>query len=346
MGNFTKESVSVAHKFSLCGRCKNIKPVTEFYKNKRRYNGLQSICKVCEKKREKSRNFAVDPNLKEKTCGKCQKTKSVDEFYKDKRSHDGLQHNCNVCFLKIRKSRNFPINTNLKEKSCNSCKETKPVAEFSKNKNNPDGFNHQCKFCVSEYNSSFNYSIDPNIKEKICTKCKNVKSVDEFYKRKNHADGLSYICKVCFAEYNNDNKSRRQKRRKERYKKDEEYRIKTCLSSNLRIVLKRNSGSKNGSILSAPYLNCTQEELFERLQSTRDPKWTDEKLHVDHIIPVSLFDHKDKIEIKKCWNLRNLRYLPAAENISKSNTLDIKLIKEYDIEDLLPKTWKEKCLIC
>jgi hypothetical protein len=279
---------------------------------------LQSICKVCEKKREKSRNFAVDPNLKEKTCGKCQKTKSVDEFYKDKRSHDGLQHNCNVCFLKIRKSRNFPINTNLKEKSCNSCKETKPVAEFSKNKNNPDGFNHQCKFCVSEYNSSFNYSIDPNIKEKICTKCKNVKSVDEFYKRKNHADGLSYICKVCFAEYNNDNKSRRQKRRKERYKKDEEYRIKTCLSSNLRIVLKRNSGSKNGSILSA----------------------------VDHIIPVSLFDHKDKIEIKKCWNLRNLRYLPAAENISKSNTLDIKLIKEYDIEDLLPKTWKEKCLIC
>ena len=40
---------------------------------------------------------------------------------------------------------------------------------------------------------------------------------------------------------------------------------------------------------------------------------------------------------KKCWNWRNLRYLPAEENSSKGDALDIGLIKSYGIEDLLPE---------
>jgi hypothetical protein len=40
---------------------------------------------------------------------------------------------------------------------------------------------------------------------------------------------------------------------------------------------------------------------------------------------------------KKCWDLRNLRPLEIKENCSKQDKLDIELIKQYNIEDLLPK---------
>jgi len=291
---------------------------------------------------------------KQKTCTKCKETKSVDEFYKDKNSPDRLCYTCKTCkavdgklYYRVRPKKNS-VNPNIKEKSCGMCKETKPVTEFFKNKATSDGLGGKCKNCTSKCKNLRNSTVDPNLKEKTCTKCKNTKSVTEFNKNKRNIDGFQYTCRVCNQSYYNDrdpeHRDEINKRRAERYKEDEEYRLRFCLSSSLLRVLKGANGSKRGSILSSDYLNCTQKELCKHLQSTKDPKWTDEDLHVDHIIPVSLFNHTDEIEIKKCWNLRNLRYLPAAENISKSNNLNMKLIKEYGIEDLLPKkmTWQEK----
>ena len=74
--------------------------------------------------------------------------------------------------------------------------------------------------------------------------------------------------------------------------------------------------------------------MQEHLNSTKKPEWGD-NLHKDHIIPQSLFDHTNEEEVKKCWNWRNLRYLPAEENMSKGDTLDMDLVKSYGIEDLL-----------
>jgi len=84
------------------------------------------------------------------------------------------------------------------------------------------------------------------------------------------------------------------------------------------------------------YIGCTIEFMQEHLNSTKKPDW-DDNLHIDHIIPSSLFDHTNEEEIKKCWNWRNLRYLPAKENTSKQDSLDMDLIKSYGIEDLLPE---------
>ena len=84
------------------------------------------------------------------------------------------------------------------------------------------------------------------------------------------------------------------------------------------------------------YIGCTIEFMKEHLNSTKKPEWGDD-LHIDHIIPSSLFDHTNEEEIKKCWNWRNLRYIPAEENISKGDTLDMGLVKSYGIEDLLPQ---------
>jgi hypothetical protein len=62
-----------------------------------------------------------------------------------------------------------------------------------------------------------------------------------------------------------------------------------------------------------------------------------EIIHIDHIIPVKLYDFENIEEIKKCWNPKNLRLIPGIENIKKSDNLDFVLIKKYNIEHLLPK---------
>lgn len=41
-------------------------------------------------------------------------------------------------------------------------------------------------------------------------------------------------------------------------------------------------------------------------------------------------------EFLKCWNYRNLRIIPALENLSKSDKLNIELVDKYNIKDLLP----------
>mgnify|MGYP000579668229 CR=1 FL=1 len=47
----------------------------------------------------------------------------------------------------------------------------------------------------------------------------------------------------------------------------------------------------------------------------------DSKLHIDHFIPASKFDYKDKNSVKKAENWRNKRYLSAKDNLEKSAKL-------------------------
>ena len=46
-------------------------------------------------------------------------------------------------------------------------------------------------------------------------------------------------------------------------------------------------------------------------------------LHIDHIIPVAAFNFTkpEHIDFKKCWALKNLRLIPAKENLKKNAKL-------------------------
>ena len=70
--------------------------------------------------------------------------------------------------------------------------------------------------------------------------------------------------------------------------------------------------------------------MFEKYRLTDD-------YHIDHIIPVSLYDFLNNDDVKKCWNPRNLRIITIDENQSKKDKLDLDLIDEYNICDLLPE---------
>ena len=60
--------------------------------------------------------------------------------------------------------------------------------------------------------------------------------------------------------------------------------------------------------------------------------------HVDHIIPVSAYDLEDVDEVARAHNLRNLRWLPGAENESKGAKLILDLILQVPSE-CHPKKW-------
>ena len=56
--------------------------------------------------------------------------------------------------------------------------------------------------------------------------------------------------------------------------------------------------------------------------------------HLDHIIPQSFFDHRNHHEIEACWDIDNLQWLPATENMKKGNRLKPEDIAKFSEEQL------------
>ena len=220
-----------------------------------------------------------------------------------------------------------------KSRVCTKCGEEKLLGEFYKCKGGTYGRTSQCKLCRIKKEKQYRKAN----KEKISKREKKYREANKEriaertiqYREANK----QYYSAERRKQYYEANKERANEYVKNRRKNDEQFRIRTRISANLRHVLNKIEKTKNASILT--YIGCSIEFMQEHLNSTKKPDWGDD-LHIDHIIPSSLFDHTNEEEVKKCWNWRNLRYLPAEENMSKGDILDMDLVKSYGIEDLLP----------
>lgn len=195
------------------------------------------------------------------------------------------------------------------------------------------------------------------MKTKLCNKCKETVSVNDFSPRNKKGD-LNSICKSCSAEkmrlYRKKNHKRHlEYRRKRRVDNPEMYveydrkrrenpvrRISDNISRGIRYHISKN-GKSTFDIL--PY---TIEELIERLKDTLPEGMNWERYlestyeyNIDHIIPQNIynFNSVEDEEFLKCWDLRNLRIITKEENVRKKDKLLPELIKENQIQDLLPK---------
>ena len=97
------------------------------------------------------------------------------------------------------------------------------------------------------------------------------------------------------------------------------------ITTAINISLKGNKNGRHWETL----VGYTLDDLVKRLKKTMPEGygWQDYlkgKLHIDHIIPVSVFnfDKPEDIDFQNCWALNNLQLLSARENIIKSNKLD------------------------
>jgi len=110
-----------------------------------------------------------------------------------------------------------------------------------------------------------------------------------------------------------------------KYKTDPKFNLNSRISTLIWSSLRNNSEGKKNWENKVGY-NMT--DLIKRLMNTI-PKgyiWQDYlegKLHIDHIIPKKVFNFTkpEHPDFRRCWALKNLRLLPARENLIKGAKL-------------------------
>jgi len=115
------------------------------------------------------------------------------------------------------------------------------------------------------------------------------------------------------------------KRGRERRQTDIRFRLNAIMSSRMRNALKK--PGKEGRHWEE-LVGYSIEKLERRLKRTMPDgyMWEDflkGRLHIDHIIPVSAFNFTSikHIDFRRCWSLKNLRFLPKEENLRKRDKL-------------------------
>lgn len=100
-----------APNMKVCSRCKQEKPITDFYKNNNNKSGLDSHCKSCHNTRINERRRKQRKALREltkaipseviplrtKVCNICKQEKPITEFYTNTTKKDGLDSYCKPC---------------------------------------------------------------------------------------------------------------------------------------------------------------------------------------------------------------------------------------------------------
>ena len=311
----------------------------------------------------------VGMDAKSKTCSKCGEEKLLGEFQIKKGGKYGRGSRCKLCRRKYRQDNKEKIAARAKQHYQDNKEKIKAKHKAYREANkekiaaNDRRNGYKWRQANKEKIEAQRKQYYQANKEKVAAKSKRyaqdnkekIAAWQKQYRQDNKEKRHQYLAdnkekiEAQRKQYRQANKERLKKLRRDRaekarpsinkyvrdrYKNNEQFRIRCNLSSGLNQALKKIGKTKNASILT--YIGCTIEFMQEHLNSTKKPDW-DDNLHIDHIIPSSLFDHTNEEEVKKCWNWRNLRYLPAKENTSKQDSLDMDLIKSYGIEDLLPE---------
>ncbi len=228
--------------------------------------------------------------------------------------------------------------TKLQEKTCSTCNITKLTNLFVIGRN-------WCKSCRNEKTRNDYINLNMTcVTEQSCNICELVKTISEFHKGRK-------ICKICTSN-----------KRREKYTNDETYRKRViketikcrkskkwhvseleALKRKIRSSIRRYIKQKNKRTME--YLGCSREEYMKWLLSN-DNNYTFEnhgkEWHIDHVIPLSLFDLKNEEQQLIAFNWRNTMPLSGEENLKKGNKIiksqveqHYKKLVEYHTENKL-----------
>lgn len=144
-----------------CSKCKEVKPLNEFYKDYKKEGGTYPSCIKCVRylyklksdkiKADKLKSLAYDPS-KEKPCKKCREIKSLDNFNAQSGGKDGLQTKCKKCV-----SENFKLyyTKNRKDLIAKKIKYQKENPEKVKNYKKSPETRKKCLAASKEYNKKY-----------------------------------------------------------------------------------------------------------------------------------------------------------------------------------------------
>nr|CAI9751432.1 endonuclease VII [uncultured phage]CAI9752318.1 endonuclease VII [uncultured phage] len=271
----------------ICYCCRKTLPYIAFNKRTISPDGLQAICKDCQKEKDNERKLKQKTTQnKTKLCSHCNKILDILEFNNSSYNSDGLQSMCRSC-RKEYKKRCVTKEKYIHEsgqKHCTKCGKYLPLSEFYVSVYDYDGYNSCCKSCCKNYYMRNRISIAERTKS-----------------------------------YREQNKDVINAKDREKYKKNAVYRLNTVISSSIYHALKENKAEQHWENL-VPY---NLQQLKEHLESQFTPEMNWDNFgsywEIDHIIPKGTFNYtkSDDLGFKICWSLANLRPLYWKDNRSR-----------------------------
>ena len=167
------------------------------------------------------------------------------------------------------------------------------------------------------------YEQRPGVKEKISQRKKEYNQRPERKaKKKEYRQRLEVRTKQ-----NTHNRKRR--------KEDSNYAICRRVRENFKDALK--TYSTTGKVMStSEYLDM--KAIIKKLTPFPEPR---ENYHIDHIIPLVMFDHNDQEQVRRAWLPENLQWLPKEINLWKGDRLIIPMTQEQQ-DKLLKRLKKEQ----
>lgn len=154
-----------------CSKCKEVKPLKEFYRDRSSRTGYTSWCVACQKQFQKSYHARLSarkskniPCLTVKFCSKCHQSKPVSEFHVAQGKPDGYSAICRACSHESsaayrntskkytkRRSRRFESIASEKSRKCPACARLLPLSAFNFDRASHDGHASYCRECALDY---------------------------------------------------------------------------------------------------------------------------------------------------------------------------------------------------
>jgi hypothetical protein len=199
----------------------------------------------------------------------------------------------------------------MMKRICRICKQEKELSEFAKESKAPSGYQYRCLVCCRAVSKSWRVN---NVSK---NKQQNIKALERYY-----ANREFKIAQSCA--YAKKNRAVLSRKALERYHADAKHNIRTRIMSRIcdTIRTKKPRNRKWWDVLgyNIDVLRLHLEKHFKDGMTWENyGEW-----HIDHVIPVSVFNFQtiDDIDFKKCWSLSNLRPLWAKDNLKKSASLE------------------------
>lgn len=249
-----------------------------------------------------------------KICSGCGEEKSLDEFHYSKCGKYNRRQKCKVCrsieakekwkiknFGKPRKPRKkkIKVRPDIKEKECRICHEIKSIENFEFRKYRLS-YRNECLDCVREIKKEYGKK----------NRAKLSQHEREFYKD---------------PEKKRQKRNKQNEREKQRRLEDPSYRMRLNLKTCIRAAFKLYS--KNGKTMSCKQYGIDFEAIYNKVGpcpgSGKD--W-----HLDHIIPISIFNLDNPEHVILSHLPENLRWLESKINTSKSDDI-IDLVYENPV---------------
>lgn len=240
----------------------------------------------------------------------------------------------------------------METKVCNNCKIQHNKSKFNKDKSKKDGLSTQCKDCIKikktlyrEKNKEKIRSADKNYRDKNRDRIKikhrasnikyknkhpdRVREINKKYYRNNKEKYSTYYKQRYIDDIKDsriNNKNIIALKRRENYKQkrlDPLFKIKCNLRSRLYATVAKGYKSTSTAELLGCDINFFKKFIEE--QFTEEMNWNNygKVWHLDHILPCNSYNLIDPLQQRICFNYTNLRPMIAAENIRKSDKIDV-----------------------